>query len=679
MSWQQKLNSLIRKLDIVGRKPAFRINDQNRFTTTIGGILSIFVLVLMVLSFLNFGQEIYFRHNPTVVNSIEEVTTSDQSFNINTDNDDGSTFAFIVSLQDTQTGKYITDNLSNYDIIVYTTDYTLSTNFNSSSENIQAFSNVLTQCKEEYLPLKFREVSLFDFIRPRINNYLCLNSNMKISLNDYYDQANSVYHYKQIAFELVVKNISNFQNNIKIDVTYSNIVLDNRNVDTASYMIFKTYTSYIALGRQKVVTLSLKRLGINVDQGYVLEDYHLTNAVQFEEINETYRSVPIGASASANLFNFQIQLSHYKYTVYKKYKKAQQILAEVGGIMKAFLLIAFLLNYFHNNVRYYEKMIANIFDETDLHKNFQYYEEKNKHLYSKYRNSIALRRTKEIENFRRDFLNTSLVNNYMTDLNDVNRHSSLNKGVTRDNKTRHTINGNIPSNTTNVGLLSSAVDTTTNNHIVESEKSEDSMAENMINKDVIQNTIQNANIKNKSNGNEENEININSNTFAYQRETTPVLQSSMTKKSEAFKLNKSFKVNFDKMKNDRFFLSCAESHKIKYLCCCLSPSLQRKRQILNAGRFLINARLDVITVLKKVLDFDRFKNLVLKDHQLVLLNSLSRFLLDPETVNLVDFKNITFDKLIDALVTSNQSNSVIDHNLREFVKTKFQLDRRFDE
>ena len=44
---------------------------------------------------------------------------------------------------------------------------------------------------------------------------------------------------------------------------------------------------------------------------------------------------------------------------------------------------------------------------------------------------------------------------------------------------------------------------------------------------------------------------------------------------------------------------------------------------------------------------ERFKYLFLKDDQLTLLNLLTKFLLDPDRINLVDFEKCSYDKFID--------------------------------
>jgi hypothetical protein len=371
------------------------------------------------------------------------------------------------------------------------------------------------------------------------------------------------------------------------------------------------------------------RTEVFTDIGYILTDLQVSDYVQQSKVQE---SSSLNYNSNV-LLEIDIELENYRLKYYRKYMKAQFVLAEVGGMIKALLLMAIIINYTHNRTSFYSSMIASIFDIEDLHKYYGYYEEKNKKLYLKYRDSIALRNTKEL--FKRDRSNISSnpvrqINNYFTDLSAMRR--SQQKLITERQKDNINEKINEDVNHESISDAPNSVD----------------IGENKIN--------------NKNQG--VNNINNSSSNSSIQSE---IMSHNSMKK------NKRFKANFERVKNDRFNLTFFEI--IKFNCCCKNKLINKKRNILDAGKFLIGNRLEVTSILKKILEFDRFKNLVLKDHQIVLLNSLSRVLLDPETINLVEFKNITFDKFIDSLICASNSNSVIDHNLKEFVKSKFGLDK----
>lgn len=137
--------------------------------------------------------------------------------------------------------------------------------------------------------------------------------------------------------------------------------------------------------------------------------------------------------------------------------------------------------------------------------------------------------------------------------------------------------------------------------------------------------------------------------------------------------NEKLKENFYKLKKKRFSLNMIEMIKIN--CCLQSEKITRKKQMLSGGKSMIQQKLDVIHILKKNLEFDRFKNLMLRDYQLSLLNSLSKFMLDPEKLNLVDFKKCNYDKFIDSYEEALDSQSIFNINLIKLIDNKFQIEK----
>lgn len=125
------------------------------------------------------------------------------------------------------------------------------------------------------------------------------------------------------------------------------------------------------------------------------------------------------------------------------------------------------------------------------------------------------------------------------------------------------------------------------------------------------------------------------------------------------------------MKKKEFTLTSWEL--FKFTCCGRDEETERKKSILFGGIEMIKERMEVVSLMKKNLELDRFKNLMLKDNQLLLLDSLSRFMLDPERIKLVDITNCTYEKFIDNYAEIFRSDNIIDVTLAKWVRTKYQL------
>ncbi len=139
---------------------------------------------------------------------------------------------------------------------------------------------------------------------------------------------------------------------------------------------------------------------------------------------------------------------------------------------------------------------------------------------------------------------------------------------------------------------------------------------------------------------------------------------------DSLRKNKNVKEHFEKVKKSRFRLSPLEM----FLFCICKKKESPKYNSFIGGKTLITERADIIYILRKNLQFDRFKNLILRDNQLLLLNSLTKFLLDPERVNLLDFEKCSYDKFIDFYDNIATNASMIDIKLSKWVETKYKIE-----
>lgn len=69
-------------LDIFGCNPQFYINNETKFRTTFGAILSLILVGIVAIACWIYGNDIYYKRNPSVSQS-EEFTLSPEFFKIN--------------------------------------------------------------------------------------------------------------------------------------------------------------------------------------------------------------------------------------------------------------------------------------------------------------------------------------------------------------------------------------------------------------------------------------------------------------------------------------------------------------------------------------------------------------------------------------------------------------------
>lgn len=624
--------NLLVSCDIIGSEPRFRLGTAQRNQTLWGGLLCLATYVLLAIAFLYFGQEFYYKQNPNVIYSN---LPNDGSAPINLNND---RFSFIIAIKD-RDSKYVPMDSSYVNVemnLVKASRPNDAVMDQMSNETISTQTGKLTvnNCGK----IDNRQ-SLFKLYN--LSNFACLQPNQNLTINGTIQH--NVYQFLNINIsscsnstalcqpeDVIKKRLSG----AKLEMAYVDIMLNQQNFTTMESFIVQEYVTPIIYDEYSIVTLELSPITYKTDAGYLISDLYYTYFFQKYNIYQVGHSL----KDSNTIVSFNIAQSRIQKVIYRKYYKVQNLLAEIGGLAKSFIIIAMVLNYFHDEAKYYEKLVDELFDVEDLYKYFQYYKPNNKQIFKKYRDSIFLKNSKAIENIKleRHGGRSTLVHL-------KNNFTGLNNEQILRSKEPPSIIGN-------------------NGHQIKTHPTSSLANEG------------------KMNGNKnpfERDDEIREIEVADVQPSENISQSSIESNPhsgfiETLRKSNKLKENFYKLKKKRFSLTAWEL--LRFSCCPRKSELVNKKYILSGGRDIIFKRTDIIYVMKRFLEFDRFKNLMLKDYQLILLNSLSKFMLDPERINLVDFENCNFDKMIDSYGHALSNNSVIDANLCAWIKSKFHMD-----
>ena len=65
--------SFIKKLDLVAIEQKIQMNDHSRFQTFVGGLITIILIILIIISSVYFGQELWKKANPKVFINTKQV------------------------------------------------------------------------------------------------------------------------------------------------------------------------------------------------------------------------------------------------------------------------------------------------------------------------------------------------------------------------------------------------------------------------------------------------------------------------------------------------------------------------------------------------------------------------------------------------------------------------------
>lgn len=650
--------SIVSGCDIIGQEPTLRIGNTVRNQTIWGGLLCILLILLLFVGFLYFGQEIYYKQQPETIESTLLTSESD-IISISPGN-----FSIFFAIQDSN-GDYIDFNDGYFNISMNLLKLTrnsapIESEISSEAVNIETTPLKYTVCSREEFDSYGNSTT---FLNPK--NHICLsnaNQDSSLDLSIYGSTSLNQLQYLQIEFSKCTTD-SNCKSQSEIDtklngsvllIKYIESIVDFRKFQNFLTQVLKEEKIYLFPTLTKSVDLEILKVEMKTDTGYMLESFESIEFFEKLSINAN----KISESADNTKLGILNVLPAYKTeTYYRKYYKVQNLLAEMGGLAKSFLIIAFILNYFHDQATYYEKLIDDLFDVDDLYRYFQYYNPNNKQIFRKYRDSIILKNTKAIDDLKRDFefKNSSVQqlkqNNYLM--------SDERNRKTNDKRSYFNIKDDISNGSS------------TNNFrkLIQQEKQKvEDINRKKCKSDVNSNTSAN------------NVDAINNPEITHANPQMNNVVSSISEESndshdvyiEGLKKNSTVKDNFYKVKKKRFSLNAWELFKFYFCPRKFDP--YNKKQIAAGGKEMINTRTNLIYLLRKNLEFDRFKNLMLKDYQLLLLNSLSKFMLDPEQVNLVDFETCTYEKLIDAYSASMENKSMVDKNLSNWIRTKFHIE-----
>ncbi len=606
---------LISQIDIIGRQPVLRIDDMPRIQTLLGGLLCILVYCLFILASLYFGQELVYRVLPKVIETERAINKNDIIYLSK------EQFLFIFSLSNK--ANYLNPN-SYLDINLYMK--TIENNVVSSNK-IE-----LGNCKSNDFPNVNNDYS---FTNLDIVNFICAKNLDKIYYIKGIDKFNK-YSYLELIINSCSGNnckseeeIENILNNFHLSIFYHDKKYDFRKFKDFSNDILNEFDITFTKNYYKKIEVFLGLSKIYTDVGYFFEIFKKKELHTIKNIKEY-----IYDANSPTKYNLTIdfKMDNTKSEIYRKYYKIQNWIAELGGLIRAMTLLASLINYFNDKASYYELLINKLFDVDDIIKYFQFSDSFiNNPSKRRKRDSIVLRNAKrEKDYFEKGLFHTNSDKKTST-------HQTNNFFKKQQLK---------PKNSSMVNL--NAKDDTFG----------------FINAISISNKIENDIKNNLSLPNKEKDV--NKSDFSS--------QNKVDEKDlfiEGLKRNNQTKEHFEKVKSNRFALNCFEAFKF----CFKSDKYNPKYNSYIGGRELISERTDLVYILKKNLELDRFKNLFLRDNQLVLLNSLTKFLLDPERVNLIDFETCSYEKFIDCYDNVSRKSNMIDLKLSKWVETKYKLEQ----
>ena len=363
----------LKAIDQMGITPQLLYQRKNEYTTVTGGIISSLMLSLYVIACFFFGQEIYLRKQPTVLQS-NIYQTQPETFNLTKNN-----FGFFVGVQGTDWNYYI-------DPTIYRAKMNIRSKISTVSEegkfedkySTQSFDMVKCNLDKNFENFKN------EFKDQDLNNLLCAPPDIElIQLEGSFD--NKVFRW--FDFE-----ISNCKNDTQKDVickskeeidkklgggffvlNYIDPLFDPKNYESPEKYIRKDFFTSLSNSYFKEITFWQRNIDYISDAGIVFSEEVTKKFIANNRVRELYDF------RKADVFiDAVFRLDNEKEVVVRKYIKVQSIIAEVGGFVKGINVICAILFYFFAKTDFYSVILEKIYfykGNDDISLNHQNYSE----------------------------------------------------------------------------------------------------------------------------------------------------------------------------------------------------------------------------------------------------------------------------------------------------------------
>ena len=357
------MKASFRKIDMYGQEVTFTMFGFEKFRTVLGALFTITTILLMLIFSWFFGNDFYFKSNPTVVFS--ERPKAIEEFLLPTT--DVHTFMFRI--QKGGTFEYIDYESTPFTISAAYTHYKL----NDAGEVKPYFltNNALTRCSETKAK---QNKNLNNY---KLEQWFCVDwekiaeiGAKKLKKQDYWPIFGGLpgdFEYGRFFFNMLSckitdeKGLHDFKtpeqvkafnlNNVQAISVFPSYSFDANNQNYPIDNIFSENSVYLDLETIRLHTSYMQQNNLEDDRGYIFKDIRTTKAMKKTEIKtDTNRTIsvvignPIWQPHLSIFF-----LDSLEVYIYRRYMVFQELCALVGGFMKFVIFGFFLLSTYNTH------------------------------------------------------------------------------------------------------------------------------------------------------------------------------------------------------------------------------------------------------------------------------------------------------------------------------------------
>jgi hypothetical protein len=342
------LKKIIKFCDILGESIDLNIKHKSKSKTFLGGLLTIATCCVLLGATWSMGNDIIYKNNPST-DLEDQLFLERPTYYLDKHN-----FPFSFCLQDYNQNTYNIPKYFKFDVINVKTFNTNSTTINTYYDYENCTFSHFPSISEDYLK------------KAGVNNYLCLKD-QNMTIGGYWDNE----YVQYLIFRVRLCNnitdggvcapqgeIRQFMNSQMFawNVYFQNSIINPKNYYNATqYYIYDFYKN-IRLSTSKLANVFIRSQEIETDIGIIFES-------PMSEVSYAYDSSDIDDSdpLSDSLMDINFFVANHKPIFHRKYIKVQTLIANIGGLAKAFLLGMYVISFYFSAVKLNTTIMNKIF------------------------------------------------------------------------------------------------------------------------------------------------------------------------------------------------------------------------------------------------------------------------------------------------------------------------------
>jgi hypothetical protein len=353
------LINCLRFTDIFGVEPKLLYNNSSKHTTVLGGILSIIVGITFALGFYAFGKEIFLKELPTTIFS-NEFSKAPERFNLTQDK-----FNFFIGVQDINFDYYIDPSIVNVKVALEKYTKVISANgdvsfkydgvkFDTEPCDLERhFGNLGYLFKDQ--PLK--QLLCVD---PKAYKQMFLEGSFGQDTFNYIQIQLSACENSTIPGSPVCKSEENIKKALGGGFFVLNVIdtiYNPKNYSSVNEYILRNYFTTMSSNYFKEYTFYYKNVDYVTDRGFLIQDEVTEKFLSLEKDREL-----IDLRISPKIFFVaNIRLSDFKDKHLRRYVKIQEVVAQIGGLIKGIILFIQILFSAYAQTEYYLELANSLY------------------------------------------------------------------------------------------------------------------------------------------------------------------------------------------------------------------------------------------------------------------------------------------------------------------------------